>query len=85
MKPEQASKGKKWMPTRHGDGEGSTSREAIDERTCSIRRGIGHGTLGERYGSSGETRADEDRASTPSQEGGPRGSRRGTLYRRGRI
>src|ERR1700736_5631385 len=56
VKPEQASKGKTRMPTRHGDGEGRTNREAIDERTCSIRRGIGHGTLGERYGPSGETR-----------------------------
>jgi hypothetical protein len=33
------------MPTRLNDGEGSTSGEAIDARTRSIRRGNGHGTL----------------------------------------
>ena len=39
VKPEQASKVKSWMPTRLLTGEGSTDREEIDKRTCSIRRG----------------------------------------------
>ena len=30
---------KSWMPTRLLTGEGSTDREEIDKRTCSIRRG----------------------------------------------
>jgi hypothetical protein len=45
VKPEQASKVMMWMPTRLNNGEGSTSGEEIDERTRSIRRGNGHGTL----------------------------------------
>jgi hypothetical protein len=45
MKPEQASKVKMRMPTRLNYGEGSTSGEAIDACTRSIRRGSGHGTL----------------------------------------
>ena len=43
------------MPTRHGDGEGSTRREAIDMGAGAIRRGIGRSTSEERDGSSGET------------------------------
>jgi len=46
------------MPTRHGDGEGSTDREGIDMRACPVRRGIGRGRLEERNGQSGETRAE---------------------------
>jgi hypothetical protein len=33
------------MPTRQNNDEGSTGGEVIDERTRSIRRGNGHGTL----------------------------------------
>jgi len=33
------------MPTRLNNGEGRAGREAIDTRTCLIRRGSGHGTL----------------------------------------
>jgi hypothetical protein len=40
VKLEQAPKVKSWMPTRLLTGEGSTDREEIDTRTCSIRRGI---------------------------------------------
>jgi hypothetical protein len=47
------------MPTRHGDGEGSTDREVIDRCAGSIRRGIGNGTSEERSGLSGETREGE--------------------------
>ena len=47
------------MPTRHGDGEGSTDREVIDRCAGSIRRGIGNGTSEERDGLSGETREGE--------------------------
>jgi len=39
VKLEQAPKVKSWMPTRPLTGEGSTDREEIDKRTCSIRRG----------------------------------------------
>jgi hypothetical protein len=39
VKLEQAPKVKSWMPTRPLTGEGSTDREEIDDRTCSIRRG----------------------------------------------
>ena len=39
VKLEQASKVKLWMPTRLLTGEGSTDREGVDNRTCSIRRG----------------------------------------------
>jgi hypothetical protein len=56
MKPEQASKDMMRMPTRHGDGEGSTDREVIDRCADPIRRGIGHGTPEQRDGLSGETR-----------------------------
>jgi hypothetical protein len=45
VKSEQASKVMMRMPTRLNNGEGSTSGEDIDERTHSIRRGNGHGTL----------------------------------------
>ncbi len=45
VKPEQASKVMVRMPTRLNNGEGSMSGEEIDERTRSIRRGSGHGTL----------------------------------------
>jgi hypothetical protein len=45
VKPEQASIVKSRMPTHRLDGEGRTGRVAIDARTCSIRRGSGHGTL----------------------------------------
>jgi hypothetical protein len=45
VKPEQASKVMMWMSTRLNNGEDSTSGEEIDERTRSIRRGNGHGTL----------------------------------------
>jgi hypothetical protein len=44
VKPEQASKVSMRMPTRPGDGEGSTRREVIDRCAVSIRRGIGNGT-----------------------------------------
>jgi hypothetical protein len=47
------------MPTRHGDGEGGTSREVIDRCAGSIRRGIGNGASEERSGLSGETREGE--------------------------
>lgn len=48
------------MPTRRGVGEGSTSREAIDDRCAGpIRRGNGNGTLEERSRLSGETREGE--------------------------
>jgi hypothetical protein len=43
VKPEQASKVKSRMPTRLLTGEGRASREETDARTCSVRRGIGHG------------------------------------------
>jgi hypothetical protein len=33
------------MPTRQRNGEGRTDGEAIDARTCPIRRGNGNGTL----------------------------------------
>jgi hypothetical protein len=45
VKPEQASEVMMRMLTRLNNGEGSTSGEAIDARTRSIRRGNGHGTL----------------------------------------
>jgi len=45
VKPEQASKVMMRMPTRLDNGEGRTGGEEIDERTRSIRRGNGHGTL----------------------------------------
>jgi hypothetical protein len=48
VKPEQASKVLMRMPTRHGDGEGSTGREVIDRCAVSIRRGIGNSTSEER-------------------------------------
>jgi len=44
VKPEQAAKVTMRMPTLLPIGEGCTGREAIDARTCSIRRGSGHGT-----------------------------------------
>ena len=46
VKLEQASKAKLWTPTRHGNGEGSTSREATDTSTGSVYRGKEHGMLG---------------------------------------
>jgi hypothetical protein len=45
VKPEQASKVMMRMSTRLNNGEGSMGGEEIDERTRSIRRGSGHGTL----------------------------------------
>jgi hypothetical protein len=45
MKFEQASKESMQMPTRLLLGEGRADREAIDERTCLVCRGIGHSTL----------------------------------------
>jgi len=45
MKFEQASKESMQMPTRLFLGEGRADREAIDERTCLVCRGIGHSTL----------------------------------------
>ncbi len=42
---EQASKVSMRMPILRPFGEGSTGGEAIDARTCLIRRGSGHGTL----------------------------------------
>jgi hypothetical protein len=50
VKPEQASKVEMRMPTRPQNGEGSTDEEEIDERTHSIRRGIGHSTPERRHG-----------------------------------
>jgi hypothetical protein len=43
VKLEQASKVKSRMLTRLLTGEGSTDREEIDNRTCSIRRGTERG------------------------------------------
>jgi hypothetical protein len=45
VKSEQTSKVMMRMLTRLNNGESSTGWEAIDTRTCSIRRGNGHGTL----------------------------------------
>jgi hypothetical protein len=44
VKPEQASKVLRRMPTLRSFGEGRTCGEAIDTRTHAIRRGSGHGT-----------------------------------------
>ena len=43
VKLEQASKVKMRMPTRPLTGEGRMNREETDMRTCSVRRGTGHG------------------------------------------
>ena len=46
VKLEQASKAKSWMPTRYGNGEGSTSREETDTSIGSVHRGKEHGMPG---------------------------------------
>ena len=72
------------MPTRHGDGEGSTRREVIDRGAVSIRRGIGRGTSEERDGSSGETRFGRGTSlNAVVEDGGPeRESERGIVASR---
>ena len=44
VKPEQASKGKSWTPTRPDHGEGSTVWEAAGKRTGPVHRGKGNST-----------------------------------------
>ena len=44
VKPEQASKGKSWTPTRPDYGEGSTVWEAAGKRTGPVHRGKGNST-----------------------------------------
>jgi hypothetical protein len=95
VKPEQASKGKSWTPTRPDYGEGSTdrgsSRQTHPDRSIGVR---GTAPSGQARGQAVET---GDRvsggdpwrarvaASTMRPGIGPRGSRTGSWYRRSRV
>ncbi len=71
VNPEQASKGKSWMPTRLNNGEGSMGREATDARTGSVHRGNGNGMQARWLGSLGEARADGGDSNVGGKAGGP--------------
>ena len=60
VKPEQASKGKLWTPTRPENGEGSTARGSSRHMHLdSVHRGNGHGTSRQGIAQAGEIRPDE--------------------------